>query len=266
MVLKVPAEKLKPCPFQPRQDFTAEKIEELAASIREQGILQPLIVRPRGDFYELIAGERRWRAAQQAGLKELPVIVREATDEQVLEFALIENLQRADLNPVEEALGYSQLMQQFKLTQEQVAQKVGRNRATVANSLRLLQLSPDVQAYLRSGLLTTGHAKALAGLTGPDRQKNLADQIIREQLSVRATEDLVAGLQAQPAPKPSGLATTPPALAPDVHVTALQNRLQEKFATKVFVKYRKGKGALEIRFFTDDDLDRILDLIGVKMD
>lgn len=265
-VLKVPVGRINPCPFQPRKDFAPEKIEELANSIKEQGILQPLIVRKKGDGYELIAGERRWRAAQLAQLTELPVIVRQASDEQVLEFALIENLQRADLNPLEEALGYSQLMQQFSLTQEDVAQKVGRNRATVANSLRLLQLSPEVQAFLRSNLLTVGHAKALAGLTAHDKQKTAAEEIIREQLSVRATEDLVAALQAQAPASRNGLATKPPIIAPDVHVSALQSRLQEKFGTKVFVKYRKGKGAVEIRFFSDDDLNRVLDLIGVSLD
>jgi ParB family chromosome partitioning protein len=266
-VQRIPVTRIVPCPFQPRKDFTEDSIKELADSIKEQGVLQPLIVRSKNGSFELIAGERRWRAAQLAGITELPVLVREADDRKVLELALIENLQRENLNAIEEALGYSKLIKDFALTQEEAAVKVGKNRATVANLLRLLQLHPDVQNYVRSGLLSFGHARAILGITHPDSQKQIAEQVIREGLSVRATEQLVTDRNQQTtgAPSSNGLATKPP-FTPDVHITELQTRLQERFGTKVLLRYRKGKGAVEIRFFNDDDLDRVLDVIGVKMD
>jgi ParB family transcriptional regulator, chromosome partitioning protein len=266
-VYRIPVGQIRPCPFQPRRDFAEETLKELADSIREQGVLQPLVVRAREGGYELIAGERRWRAAQIAGLTELPVLVREADDRKVLELALIENLQRENLNPIEEALGYSKLIKDFALTQEEAAVKVGKNRATVANLLRLLQLHPDVQNYLRSGLLTFGHARAILGIAHSDSQKQLAEEVIRDGLSVRETEQLVNARNAQKnAHANNGALAKRPSFAPDVHISALQGQLQERFGTKVLVRYRKGKGAVEIRFFNDDDLDRILEVLGVKMD
>jgi ParB family chromosome partitioning protein len=266
-VQRIPVTRIVPCPFQPRKDFTEDSIKELADSIKEQGVLQPLIVRSKNGSFELIAGERRWRAAQLAGLTELPVLVREADDRKVLELALIENLQRENLNPIEEALGYHKLIKDFALTQEEAAVKVGKNRATVANILRLLQLHPDIQNYVRSGLLTFGHARAILGITSQDSQKNVAEQVIREGYSVRETEQLVTERNQQTGAVSSNgnLATKPPH-TPDVHIGALQTRLQERFGTKVLLRYRKGKGAVEIRFFNDDDLDRVLDVLGVKID
>jgi ParB family transcriptional regulator, chromosome partitioning protein len=266
-VLRIPVAQIVPCPFQPRKDFTEDSIKELADSIRQQGILQPLIVRNRAGKYELIAGERRWRAAQLAGLTELPVLVREADDRKVLELALIENLQRENLNPIEEALGYSKLIKDFSLTQEEAALKVGKNRATVANLLRLLQLHPDIQAYVRNGLLSFGHARAILGITHADSQKHVAEEVIRDGLSVRETEHLVTqrNQHVVSAAHNGSLATKPPH-TPDVHITALQTRLRERFGTKVLLRYRKGKGAVEIRFFNDDDLERVLEVLGVKMD
>jgi ParB family chromosome partitioning protein len=267
MVLRVPVGEIKPCSFQPRKDFAPEALQELADSIRQQGVLQPLVVRSSNGAYELIAGERRWRAAQLAGLAELPVLVREADDRKVLELALIENLQRENLNPIEEALGYSKLIQEFSLTQEQAAERVGKSRATVANLLRILQLAPDVQAYLRSSLLTFGHARAILGITHPESQKQIAEEVIRTGLSVRETEQLVSARNEQNgAIRQNGAATTRPAHTPDVHISALQVKLQERFGSKVLLRYRKGKGAVEIRFFNDDDLDRILDIVGVEME
>jgi ParB family chromosome partitioning protein len=266
-VQRVPVGKIRPCPFQPRRDFPEEALNELADSIREQGIIQPLVVRPKDGGFELIAGERRWRAAQIAGLAELPVLVREADDRKVLELALIENLQRENLNPIEEALGYSKLIKDFALTQEEAAVKVGKNRATVANLLRLLQLHIDVQNYVRSGLLTFGHARAILGIAHADSQKQLAEEVIRDGLSVRETEQFVNERNVQKsAHAQNGSLAKKPGLAPDVHIAALQGQLQERFGTKVLLRYRKGKGALEIRFFNDDDLDRILGIMGVKMD
>lgn len=263
---KLAISRIKPGTLQPRKQFNEESLNELADSIKEQGLLQPLVVRPRGHDYELIAGERRWRAAQLAGLHEVPVVVRDVDDRKALELALIENLQRENLNPIEEAQGYAQLLNQFNLTQEEAAVRVGKNRVTVTNLLRLLHLPTEVQGYLRSNLLSTGHAKAILGCPSPDAQKQLAEQVIREGLSVRETEQLVADrLQSGPAPK-SGLKNASVPTTPDVHVSAIQSRLEEKLGTKVLVKYRKGKGAVEIRFFTDEDLERLMELLGVRLD
>ncbi|MEQ2009749.1 MAG: ParB/RepB/Spo0J family partition protein [Limisphaerales bacterium] len=266
-VRPIAIERVRPCAFQPRKDFAEEALRELADSIKAQGILSPLIVRTRGEGFELIAGERRWRAAQLVGLKTVPVIVREADDRTVVELALIENLQRENLNPIEEALGYAQLIEQFQLTQETAATKVGRSRAVVANALRLLKLAPELQAYLRHGQLSVGHAKVILGLTGAAEQKLAAERVLKDGLNVRQTEDLVARLQQSSTHAPTKSSNgSKPAAPRDVHVANLEGRLQERFATKVALRYRKGKGAVEIRFFNDDDLDRILQIAGVKLD
>src|SRR5437899_6246716 len=191
-VHRVPLERVHPCPLQPRKDFSPEALRELADSIKEQGIVQPLIVRERNGHLELIAGERRWRAAQLAGLAEVPVILRQADDRAVLELALIENLQRENLNPIEEAHGYAQLVEQFQLKQEEVATKVGKSRAVVANALRLLKLAPLLQDYLRQGRLSVGHAKVILALTTDQEQKLAAERVIKEGLNGRQTEGLVA--------------------------------------------------------------------------
>lgn len=266
-VRPVPVARVRPCAFQPRKDFSEEALLELANSIRAQGILSPLIVRPRGDDFELIAGERRWRAAQLAGLAEVPVIVREADDRAVLELALIENLQRENLNPIEEAQGYAQLIEQFQLTQELAASKVGKSRAVVANALRLLKLAPELQAYLRHGQLSVGHAKVILGLPGATEQRLAAERVLKDGLNVRQTEDLVARLQQSSTQAPAKPATgSKAAAARDVHVASLETKLQERFGTKVALRYRKGKGAVEIRFYNDQDLDRILQIAGVNTD
>jgi ParB family transcriptional regulator, chromosome partitioning protein len=257
--------RIRPCTFQPRKDFTEAAIQELAASIREQGILQPLIVRERDGGYELIAGERRWRAAQAAGLGEVPVIVREADDRTVLELALVENLQRENLNALEEAEGYARLIEQFSLTQEQAAAKVGRGRVSVANALRLLKLPREVQAYVRDGHLSAGHAKAILGLPTAAEQNLAAERVLREGLNVRQTEELVAGWAGGPAAgSRSGRKNA--AAQRDVHVANLETKLQERLGAKVSLRYRKGKGRVEIRFFNDEDLERILQIIGVRPD
>jgi len=266
-VQQIALDRIRPCPFQPRKEFAAEALQELADSIRAQGIIQPLIVRQRDGLYELIAGERRWRAAQSVGLKEVPCVVREADDASVLELALIENLQREDLNPLEEALGYSQLIERFQLRQEDVAAKVGKSRAVVANSLRLLKLPSEVQSYLRDERLSVGHAKVVLGLSTPEDQRHAAERIIKQNLSVRQAEELVALWQKRPQPSTppaNGAAALPPNR--DAHVVGLENRLRECFGAKVKLRYRQGKGSLEIRFFTDDDLQRLLEIVGVKLD
>ena len=261
-VQRVKLDRIRPCPLQPRKDFSEEALRELADSIKEQGIVQPLIVRERNGFFELIAGERRWRASQLVGLAEVPIIVREADDRAVLEMALIENLQRENLNPIEEAQGYAQLVAQFNLTQEDVATKVGKSRVVVANTLRLLKLSPIIQGYIREGRLAVGHAKVILGLATEPQQKLAAERVIKEALNVRQTEGLVAKLQNRAT---KGTARTGPALPlpTDAHVADLENRLRERLGTKVQLRYALGKGAVEISFFSDPELERVLQILGI---
>jgi ParB family transcriptional regulator, chromosome partitioning protein len=261
-VQRVALDRIHPCPFQPRKDFSPETLRELADSIKEQGIVQPLIVRERDGHLELIAGERRWRAAQLLGLGEVPVILRQADDRAVLELALIENLQRENLNPIEEAHGYAQLIEQFKLKQEEVATKVGKSRAVIANALRLLKLAPTIQASIREGRLSVGHAKVILGLASEKNQKLAAERILIEGLNVRQTEGLVARLQAREA----GAAATPGQITAqnrDTHVTSLENQLRERLGTKVHLRYAHGRGALEVAFFSDAELERILQILGI---
>jgi ParB family chromosome partitioning protein len=265
-VQRVPLDRIRPCPFQPRKEFSPETLRELADSIKAQGIVQPLIVRDRNGHLELIAGERRWRAAQLLGLAEVPVIVRQADDPAVLELALIENLQREDLNPLDEANGYAQLLERFQLKQEEVAIKVGKSRAAVANALRLLKLAPPIQACLRDGRLSVGHAKVILGLVTESQQQLAADRVVKEALNVRQTEALVARVQARQtaaAPQSGGPAPHP---RQDVHLANLEDRLRERLGTKVHLRYAHGKGALEIAFFSDPDLERILQILGVSAD
>jgi ParB family chromosome partitioning protein len=262
-VEKVALGRIRPCAFQPRKHFSEEALRELADSIREQGIVQPLIVRNRGDHYELIAGERRWRASQLLGLAEVPVIVREADDRAVLELALIENLQRENLNSIEEAQGYAQLIEHFQLTQEEVGVKVGKSRAVVANALRLLKLVPAIQDAIRVGQLSVGHAKVILGLTTEKQQQQAAERILKEGLNVRQTEALVARIQSAPTTgKKSG--TSP--LVHDANVADIENKIRERLGTKVRLKYNHGKGSLDISFFSDDEFERILNILGVQID
>ena len=262
-VQRVPLDRIRPCPLQPRKDFSDEALKELADSIREQGIVQPLIVRERGGYFELIAGERRWRAAQLLNLPEVPIITREADDRAVLELALIENLQRENLNAVEEAQGYAQLAEQFQLTQEDIAAKVGKSRAVVANSLRLLKLPAVVQKYLREARLSVGHAKVILGIADEKQQRLAAERVIKEGLNVRQTEGLVAKLQRKGARSREQAVGTLVAPAGDPHIADLEARLREVFATKVQLHYAQGKGSVEISFFSEQELERILQILGV---
>ena len=263
-VQRVPLDRIRPCSLQPRKDFSAEALRELADSIREQGIVQPLIVRERGGHFELIAGERRWRAAQLLQLPEVPIIVRQADDRAVLELALIENLQRENLNAIEEAHGYEQLAGQFQLTQEEIAVKVGKSRAVVANALRLLKLPQVVQNFVREGRLSVGHAKVILGLSDEKKQRLAAERVIKQGLNVRQTEGLVAKLQARDSRKLVIKPETVAAPGADPHVANLEDRLREKFGTKVQLRYAEGKGAVEITFFSDEELERILQILGVS--
>jgi ParB family chromosome partitioning protein len=262
----VALKQIKPCPFQPRKEFSEESLRELADSIKEQGVVQPLIVRRVGNDFELIAGERRWRAAQLVGLSEVPVLVREADDRTALELALIENLQRENLNPLEEALGFSQLIEQFQLTQEDAAARVGKSRAAVANALRLLKLPAEVQEMIRTGRLSVGHAKVILGLSSPVDQKGAAERVTAGALNVRQTEEMVSRWTA---PTPSPAAAKPGSAAParrDAHVADLEERLQQHFGAKTTLRYREGKGSIEVRYFSDEELERLLQVIGVTVD
>ena len=265
-VQRISLAQIVPTPLQPRTVFRDEHLEELVASIKEHGIIQPLIARQRGDKFELIAGERRWRAAQKVGLTEAPVIIREASDQDVLELALIENLQREDLNPIEEANAFARLAREFGLRQEDIAQKVGKSRAAVANSMRLLDLHEQVQSWLTQERISVGHAKVLLSLKSRDEQMLLADIIIRRVLTVRAAEKLVAQHFAQNGttkPTRSGpSAAAVPALAPALQ--HLQNRLQQHFATHVALQHNEKRGRIEIEYYGTDDLQRVLGLLGLK--
>jgi ParB family chromosome partitioning protein len=265
-VLRVPLQQVHASALQPRKEFSDEALRELADSIREQGIVQPLIVRERNGKFELIAGERRWRAAQLLSLPEVPVIVREADDRTVLELALIENLQRENLNALEEALGYTQLAEQFKLTQEEIAVKVGKSRAAVANATRLLKLPATVQSFIRTGRISVGHAKVILGLLDEKSQQLAAERVIKDGLNVRQTEGFVAKLQARTNKISTDNNRTPAVVPINSNIGRLEEKLREKFGTKVHLKYAKGKGAVEISFFSDDELQRILEILGVNAD
>lgn len=267
-VQRVPIDTVSRSSMQPRRTFEPEALSELALSIRRRGVLQPLLVRRSGDGYELIAGERRLRASVEAGLKDVPVIIMDAPDESALEMALVENLQREDLNVVEEADGYQLLIERFQLTHEQVSEQVGKSRSTVTNALRIRELPDDVKAMVSEGKLSAGHAKALTGLAIPEEQTLLAQRIAQDGLSVREVERRVR--RAQRAPRKLRAAR---ADLPTQHVNHLCERLHQHFGTRIrvtptrtYANGKKGKGSIEIDFFSNDELDRILEIMGVEIE
>ena len=249
-----------PSPLQPRKNFESEALQELVDSIRQHGIIQPLIVRRVDGRYELIAGERRWRAAQELGLGQVPVIIRTASNLEVLELSLIENLQRTDLNPIEEAQGYARLAEEFGLKQEEIAQKVGRSRAAVANAIRLLDLDPQIQTWVEKDLLSVGHAKVLLGVKAAEEQLKLAETVLRRNSSVRQTERLVARhlggwkKRRQTTQIPVTSAT----------IADLQDRLRQHLGTNVAIHHGPKRGRIEIEYYGDDDLQRILSIVGLN--
>lgn len=267
-VQNLPLDQITPSPLQPRQEFRSEHLQELVESIREQGIIQPLIVRKVGDKYELIAGERRWRAAQQLALAEAPAIIRKASDREVLELALIENLQREDLNPIEEAMAYHRLHHDFALTQEEISKRVGKSRASVANAMRLLDLHADIQSLLKQGRLSVGHAKVLLSIKSHEEQKYLADQIIRQGASVRVAEKMAAAHLARMGKTPaksgsssSSSSSSDPELSPAVQ--RVQNLLTHRLATRVVISHGEKRGSITIEYYGSDDLNRILGELGI---
>src|SRR3954468_15156783 len=248
-----------PSPLQPRKDFAREALNELVDSIRQHGIIQPLVIRNVAGKHELIAGERRWRAAHEAGLAQVPIIVRTATDLEVLELSLIENLQRADLNPIEEAQAYARLANEFGMRQEDIAQKVGRSRAAVANSMRLLDLHPQVQSWVTQGLLSVGHAKVLLGLKAHDEQLAIAETVLRRSSPVRDAERMVARqLGGARRRRRSANAEVSSATIDD-----LQNRLQTHLGTRVIFHHGEKRGRIEIEYYGNADLERVLNAIGL---
>lgn len=249
---------IEPNHEQPRKDFREEQLQELADSIRNYGVLQPLLVQKRGDLYEIIAGERRWRAAKIAGIKEVPVVIREYGKQQAMEIALIENVQREDLNPIEEAIAYQRLMQEFNLKQEEIAERVSKNRSTITNSMRLLNLVPEVQEMLIEGLLTSGHARALLAISDEKQQLALADRIIREHLSVREVEKAVKALGKIPKEKKKEKEDE----ALELIFKNLEERMKTVVGTKVNINRKdRSKGKIEIEYYSEAELERIVELI-----
>ena len=254
---EVEIERLVPNRFQPRRDFSAETLEGLALSIKEQGIIQPIVVVARGDKFEIVAGERRWRAAAKAGLTRVPIVVREKrSDKEMLEIALVENLQREDLNPLEAAAAYSRLKEEFHLTQEDVARRVGKDRATVANALRLLKLPSSVREKIQNGSLSAGHAKALAALVSADDQERLADEILRRALSVRQTEKRVASFSSE------GKVTRE--RRSDPFTRDAEEKLSRRLKTRVRIARSRRGGKIEIAFGSEEELMGLFDRLSGK--
>ena len=250
-------DEISPNRFQPRKYFDDNKLEELVASIRENGVLQPIMVQKSDTGYELVVGARRWRASKKAGLKKIPALIREVTDAQALELAIIENIHRQDLNPIEEADAYAHLSDEFALTQEMIAKKVGKSRTAVTNTLRLLKLSRNIKEDLISGKISMGHARALLGLDNAGQREALRKEIFKQDLTVRQTESRVSRLK-QPVPtKPVSLVSKK-----NIFIKDLAKELERRLGTKVDIKPAKKGGKLVVTYYSDDDLDRIKDLIG----
>lgn len=250
-----------PNKFQPRRHFDEEALIELSHSIRQYGVLQPIVVRKTIGGYELAAGERRWRASQMAGLKTIPAVVRDYTDGEMTEIALIENLQRQDLNVIEEALAYRRLMDEFGLTQEEVARKIGRSRSLIANTVRLLNLHPAVQEYVSRGTLSMGQARPLLGLVEEDRQLEAAESIIDEDLSARDAEELVRRMNTSPREKKQ---LPSPPVDKEIFVVEAEDKLKLVLGTQVKIKPGKIKSKIEIEFYSAEELERIIDLISTQ--
>ena len=250
--------KVEPNREQPRKNFDEDALLELSESIKQYGLLQPILVQDRKDYYEIIAGERRWRAAKLAGLKQVPVIIKNLTDQEIVEISLIENIQRENLNPIEEAQAYKRLLNEFHLKQDEVAERVSKSRTAVTNSMRLLKLSDDVQRMVIDEMITTGHARALLGVEDPAEQYNLAQRIFDEKLSVREVEKIVKNMGKPVKPKKEKVVDK----SMQVIYDDISEKLKTQLGTKVnIVPKEDGSGKIEIEFYSHDELDRILDLL-----
>jgi ParB family transcriptional regulator, chromosome partitioning protein len=255
-IIEAQIQQIRPNPYQPRKEFDEKALDELAESIKEHGVIQPLIVRKSIKGFELVAGERRLRASERAGLSTVPVVIREFSNEQVMEIALIENLQRENLNAIEVAQAYEKIMKQFTLTQEELAKKVGKSRPHVANFMRLLQLPQEIQDFVSRGTLSMGHARALLAIEDSQLKLKLAKEAIRKELSVRQMEELIKQLTQRVSRE------TKSKPKKDVFLSQWEEKLRQTFATSVQIKRGKNKGKIEIEFYTDEDLERIMDLIS----
>jgi ParB family chromosome partitioning protein len=247
-------DEISPNTFQPRKDFDEEAINELAASIQEKGIIQPIVVRKNMNAYEIIAGERRWRAAQRVGLTKIPVIIKDVSDREVLELALVENLQREDLNPIEEATAYEQLIEDFGLTHEEISRRIGKERSTITNQLRLLKLPEEVREALIKGEITAGHARALLGLESPNKMKEVLEAIIKDKLSVRKTEKLVQKLS-------EDKKTAIKSHDIDPYIKQLTDELKKGLGTQVKIIDKGGEGRIEIEYYSKDELERLIEIL-----
>lgn len=249
--------KIEPNRTQPRKNFDEDALQELSDSIKQFGIIQPLIVQDRKDHYEIIAGERRWRAAKKAGLKEVPVIIKNYTDQEIVEISIIENIQREDLNPIEEALAYKRLLEEFNLKQDQVAERVSKSRTAVTNSMRLLKLCDKVQQMIIDEMITTGHARAILSIEDPEEQYSLAQKIFDEKLSVREVEKLMKNM-GKPAKEKKAKDTKLEVIYQDI-----EEKLKQKLGAKVVINSKgNGAGKMEIEFYTHDDLEKLVDMLS----
>ena len=252
--------KVEPNREQPRKKFDEDALLELAESIKQFGVLQPLLVQERDDYYEIIAGERRWRAAKMAGVKKVPVIIKKLTEQEIMEISLIENIQREDLNPIEEALAYKRLLSEFNLKQDEVAERVSKSRTAVTNAMRLLKLNEKVQQMVIDEMLTTGHARALLGIEDQEKQYTVAQKIFDEKLSVRDTEKLVKSLQNEKKKQTDVRTRIDPKL--EAIYQNLEEQMKVILGTKVSINHKDSeKGKLEIEYYSQDELDRIIDLL-----
>ena len=250
--------KVEPNREQPRKNFDEDALEELAESIKQFGLLQPILVQDRKTYYEIIAGERRWRAAKKAGLKEVPVIIKNLTEQEIVEISLIENIQREDLNPIEEALAYKKLLTEFNLKQDEVADRVSKSRTAVTNSMRLLKLCDEVQQMIISDMISTGHARALIGIEDPEEQYAIAQRIFDEKLSVRDVEKLVKNLGKPKLKKPNDKDKSLEIIYRDI-----EENLKQKLSTKVAISSKgNGTGKIEIEFYSHEDLEKLIDLLS----
>lgn len=257
-IRSVPLTEIRSNPRQPRKQFDQEKLDELAASIREHGVVQPIVVRPKGKGFEIVAGERRWRAARLAGATNIPALVREFSEAETMEIALIENIQRQELNPIEEAEAYRVLLEEYKLTQEELARRLGKSRPQITNTLRMLDLAPGVRGEVVAGRLSMGHAKVLLGLSDGTAQEALARRVVREGLSVRDTEEALKRSSGEK--RSVGKESFPR----DPNLLELESRLRYRFGNPVRIVPGEKRGRLEIEFYGDEDLSRLLELLGLS--
>ena len=260
-LIELDIDQLDPTDIQPRKIFNENKLNELAQSIKTNGIIQPIIARRHGERFQIIAGERRWRAAQIAGLRRVPCVVKEITEENVLELSLIENIQREELNPIEEANAYKKLLERLNVTQEEVARRVGKDRSSIANSLRLLRLPQEVQKMVEEDKLSMGHARALIPIESVEQQRSLALEIVSKTLSVRETEKLVKKVQGSDPVQPSQDNSVSDDRGESANVFAAEQKLSNKLGAPVKIKFMKGGGTIEIKFSSSEDLTRLFDLL-----